>query len=132
MDILYYNKDGAYLQAADFAYTVYSNFADTQPFERIFEIADSDGDGKVSAEELGSLFAQAAKPKKNPVREFFELIDLDKIGRVSEQEYSRLLGQISDSEQAEFEHIRKSAEKIFGYADFDHSGLISYWGVYLM
>lgn len=132
IDIMFYNKDGAYLKASDYAYTVYSNFAETQPFERAYELADLDKDGRVSVQQLGELLEKAAKKKANPTREFFDLIDLDKVGRVTQEEYHRFLHQISESEQAEFEKVRKSAEKVFQFADYERRGFITYWGVYLM
>lgn len=68
IDVLFENKDSQYILAAEYGYTVYSNFADTYPFEKLFELADSDGDGRVSIDDLGELLSKTAKKKPNPVR----------------------------------------------------------------
>jgi hypothetical protein len=131
IDILYYNKDGQYLGSSDYAYTVYSNFADTYPFEQIFQLADADGDGRISIDQLGELLNKTAKKKENPVRELFNLIDMEKVGWVTYEDYTRFLNQISESEQADFEMARKAAEKVFRYAHVNGDDKISYWSMYL-
>jgi hypothetical protein len=68
IDVLFEGKDSKYILAADYGYTVYSNFADTYPFERLFELADSDCDGKVSVQDLGNVLDKTAKRKDNPAR----------------------------------------------------------------
>jgi hypothetical protein len=119
------------LGSSDYAYTVYSNFADTYPFERLFQLADVDGNGRISIDQLGELLDKTAMKKENPVRELFNLIDMEKVGRVTYEDYTRFLNQISESEQADFETARKAAEKVFKYSDMNGQDKISYWSMYL-
>ena len=77
-----------------FLLTVFSHFSDDDdPQEKLFKIADTDGDGLLGPDELKKfLIKSGIKPQDDIIQQMIEDVDSDGDGKINYAEYKILIG----------------------------------------
>eukprot|EP01089_Gocevia_fonbrunei_P021789 TRINITY_DN858_c0_g1_i1.p1 TRINITY_DN858_c0_g1~~TRINITY_DN858_c0_g1_i1.p1 ORF type:complete len:177 (-),score=46.66 TRINITY_DN858_c0_g1_i1:103-633(-) len=90
-------------------------------FEEVFKLFDKDGDGEITAAELGfALKSLGQEPSEQEVRDLIHEVDSDGNGRIDFTEFLTMMSNKISQEQDD-EHLRE-AFKVF---DKDGNGFIS-------
>lgn len=92
-----------------------------EQYGKIFDMADGDGSGELTAEELGGFLRKNGYNKSDDeIRAMFESVDFDASGKITKQEFLEAMGV-----QPPKLHMEAVFRRIFNDLDADGSGTIS-------
>ncbi|CAG9460947.1 unnamed protein product [Pedinophyceae sp. YPF-701] len=94
-----------------------------EEFREAFNLFDRDGDGAISALELGTAMRSlGANPTEREIKDMMDRLDVDEKGTVDFKDFCELMEEKLQDENAPTEESLKAAFKVF---DKDDSGFIS-------
>eukprot|EP00093_Oithona_nana_P004586 04586.XXX_2860_8014_1 [CDS] Oithona nana genome sequencing. len=96
---------------------------DKETIRNAFYLFDRDGNGTISADELGTLLRTLGQePSEAEVEEILSVLDANKSGAIEEEEFMRI---IEERAFMPTEHQEESYRAAFRVFDKDNSGKIS-------
>jgi Ca2+-binding EF-hand superfamily protein len=72
----------------------------------LFDLADKDQDGVITADALGAVLSTRCRSKPNTVKDVYSLIDIEKNGWFTTTDLERFMNQITEADSPEDSAIR--------------------------